>query len=65
MEWIAFRVPVEVFEGYPEEVVKDWEIIERYIDSLEIQKAENEIRIMRQGLKDLNKAIFELKHPKK
>ena len=65
MEWITFRVPVEIYESYPEDLVKDWQIEERYEDSEEIQKAENEIRIMRQGLKDLNKAIFELKHPKK
>ena len=65
MEWLTVKMPVEIYEEADPTDTEHWIIVERYEDSSEIQKAENELRIMRQGLKDLGKALFELKHPKK
>ena len=65
-------MPVEDYETidtyrieYHEDFIGDWIVEERYEDSEEITRTEIAIKIIQQGLTDLRKALFEIKHPKK
>ena len=71
MEWITVKMPVEDYEtiqdAFPPtdgSVTRDWIVEERYEDSEEITATDIATKIIRQGLKDLNKALFDLKHQK-
>lgn len=64
MEWLIVKMPVIEYEEHSAEVVKNWVIEERYEDSEEITRTEVATKIIQQGLTDLRKALFDLKHPK-
>lgn len=63
MEYLLVKMPVEDYEALHPDMTEDWIVEERYEDSEEIRNIEQEIALTRQGLKDLYKAMKDLKHP--
>ena len=65
MEWITVKMPEEKYKSYTSSMRNDWIVIERWVETEQIKKAEVELFTMKEGIKRLGKELFELKHPKK